>query len=225
MIVALREDSQRVGDLAIGGHRYAAKPIGEVGIEILVKVFMRVEDAGHPAKRTAARRQAQLLRKHVEIAVQVFVGVVELRGVPVRIFTSDELVVRGDTGELRAAKIDIGSQVDSLVAVVKAGLGVRVDADELGKCRIERPAGGVSRRIRGYGRRPTARRKRPQQIQSLFIGFVLSPMNAEPKIECPGRIPLQLTPNCDLVLVAERLAGDSIALPRPTLFRCDREPS
>ena len=50
-------------------------------------------------------------------------------------------------------------------------------------------------------------------------------MNAEPEIERLCRVPLQLTANRDLVFVAERLAGDPIALPCSALFRRDREPS
>ena len=151
LIVALREDPDGVGDLLVSGHRDTAKPIGEVGIEVLVQIFMGVEDAGHPAERPAVPRQTQFLGEHVEIAVQVFVRVVELRGVPVRIFAPDEFVVGGNAGELGAAKIDIGGQVDAIVTVIEPGLRVRTETDQFGKGRIEPPACDVARRIRRDG--------------------------------------------------------------------------
>ena len=67
-----------------------------------------------------------------------------------------------------------------------------------------------------------ARRKGLQQVQALFIGFILRPVNAEPEIERLRRIPLQLSANRDFVLVSERLSGDPIALPCAALFRGHR---
>ena len=225
LIVALREHAQGVGDLPVSGHRDAAKPIGEVGIEILVQIFVGVEDAGHPVESPVVARQAQFLGKHIEIAVQVFVRVVELRGVPIRIFAPDEFVVGGNAGEFGAAEIDIGGQIDAIVAVIETGLGIRADTDELGKGRIESPACDIARGIRGNGWPAVARRIGLQQVQALFIGLILRPMNVEPKVDRFRWIPLQLAANRDLVFVAQGLSGDAIALPRAALFRCHGEPS
>ena len=158
LIVALREDPDGVGDLLVSGHRDAAKPIGEVGIEILAQIFIGVENAGHPTERPMVPRQAQFLGEHVEIAVQVFVRVVELRGVPVRIFAPDEFVVGGNAGEFGAAEIDIGGQIDAVVAVIKTGLRVRTETDQLGEGWIESPARDIARCVRRNGWAAAARR-------------------------------------------------------------------
>src|ERR1700736_512015 len=101
-----------------------------------------------------------------------------LSRVPIAVLTSDHLVVGGNAGELSAAQVEVGRQIDAVVGVVDAGFGAGMESSDIRKDWIEAPTRDVPRgvgRYRGSARAAVVGRIRLQQVQPGLIGFVLSP--------------------------------------------------
>ena len=111
---------------------------------MLLEVLIRIEHAAHPVERTGAGRcDARLFGEHGHVAVQELVRVIVLRRIPIGELASDQLVVGRDARELRSAEVDVGGQIDAVVAVVEPRFPARRAADELREIRIEAPPGRI----------------------------------------------------------------------------------
>ncbi|MNY04006.1 hypothetical protein D3C86_1366550 [compost metagenome] len=83
----MREDAEGLNALLVGGVDQGAVGAAELGVETAVVALVGVVGPDHPVQAAVVvRGQSQFLREGVNVVVEIDIGLVEARAVPVVVF-------------------------------------------------------------------------------------------------------------------------------------------
>jgi len=205
--------------LVVGGVDQVGVGAAELGVEAAVEAFVGIVAADHPVQPALVlRRQAQLLREHLQVVVEVDVGLVEAGAVPVVVFRAAEGLVGGDRVQLGPAEVGLDADVDVEAVVVATGLGAERAARDGGHLRRQFPAGDPARGVGRIGHRAVERGVGTAQAHAQAVGLVAHVGRRQVDGDVGRGQPGQAAAQGGLVDVAQALPGVAVVLPGAALF-------